>query len=98
MNKHNEEALAKVREIFGESTDPDVIAKFKEVEDALKASDNEYDELLEKHGKLATAYKSAVLGAGTTQPGDQVSETQRPKTFDEALDLEFRKAEEAHKK
>ena len=98
MNEANEKALNKIREIFGDSTDPDIIAKFKEVEEALNASDEEYNKLLEKHGKLATAYKDVVLGAGTSRPGDDVAKNDIPKTLDEALDEQFRLAKEAHNK
>lgn len=86
MTKNNEAVLTAVKEIFGESTDPEIIKKFKSVEDAINASDKEMTELLEKHSKLAQDYKDVILGTGTKTPPETIAEKpQEPLDFGEAL-------------
>ena len=84
MTKCIEELLAKTKELFGESTDPETIKKFKAVEEAATAADQEMTALTEKYGQLARDYRDAILGTGTKTPPEAVTPP-TPKTFGDAL-------------
>lgn len=91
------EAKKVIADLFGESADPEVIKKFKTVEEALEASDKENTELLQKHADLAKAYKEAILGTGTKVAPEAVAQVAAPKTLDEMFNQAFKAAEEQYK-
>ena len=96
-SEHLNEAKKVIADLFGESTDPEVIKKFKTVEEALEASDKENAELLQKHADLAKAYKEAILGTGTKAGPDEVAKSEAPKTLDEMFNQALKAAEEQYK-
>lgn len=84
MTEKHEKALAAIKELFGESTDPEVIKKYADVENSIKEADDEYIALEDKHISLAKDYRDVILNTPTkTPPKDIVPE--KPKSFGEAL-------------
>lgn len=97
MNEKLEKALAAVKEIFGESTDPETIKKFKVVEDQFNEADQEMNNLTDRYGKLAKEYRDIVLHTDVGKKEDDVLPP-KPMTFDEALAEAFKTAETNAKK
>ena len=90
-SKHLEAALAVVKDIFGESTEPETIKKFKAVEDALTRADEEETKLVGKYHDLAKDYKELILGTGTKTPPDNIV-PEKPKSLEERLADAFEQA------
>ena len=85
MTESHKKILDTVREIFGESTDPETIKKFKAVEEAVNTADQETTTLTEKYGNLAKEYREAILGTGTHTPPDDKVTPPKPQSFEDAL-------------